>query len=163
MSLQTTTAPVEGPGPTTAIGFQVAVDCADPHVLARFWAAALGYELEVHESFIRDLLERGVATEDDVTRVDGTLHWKGAAAIRRPGASREEARQNGARLLFQTVPEPKAVKNRWHLDLHVGEEHREREVKRLVSLGASVLHEYDGREGRWTTMADPEGNEFCVS
>jgi Glyoxalase-like domain len=36
-------------------------------------------------------------------------------------------------------------------------------VSRLEHLGATVL--YEGAQGphRWTTMADPEGNEFCVA
>jgi hypothetical protein len=61
------------------------------------------------------------------------------------------------------VPEEKAVKNRVHLDLHIGDERREAEVERLIGLGASRL--WDGQQGpnRWVTMADPEGNEFCVA
>jgi predicted enzyme related to lactoylglutathione lyase len=31
----------------------------------------------------------------------------------------------------------------------------------LEAAGATVLREQDG-EIRWTVMADPEGNEFCV-
>ena len=67
------------------------------------------------------------------------------------------------RLLFQQVPEEKTVKNRVHLDLRVGGQGREAEVERLVGLGASRL--WDGRQGpqTWVTMADPEGNEFCVT
>ncbi len=55
------------------------------------------------------------------------------------------------------------MKNRVHLDLHVGDERREAEVERLIALGASRL--WDGQQGpnRWVTMADPEGNEFCVT
>ena len=34
----------------------------------------------------------------------------------------------------------------------------EKEFDRLVQLGASVHQETP----RWTTMLDPEGNEFCV-
>jgi hypothetical protein len=66
-------------------------------------------------------------------------------------------------VLFQVVPEPKTVKNRVHLDLHVGAERRPEVVERLVGLGATVL--WEGREGpsTWVTMADPEGNEFCVT
>ena len=37
------------------------------------------------------------------------------------------------------------------------------EVERLIGLGARKL--WDGQQGpyRWVTMADPEGNEFCVA
>jgi hypothetical protein len=38
-------------------------------------------------------------------------------------------------------------------------------VERLVGLGATVLGERGGdAEGFvWTTLTDPEGNEFCVA
>ena len=55
-------------------------------------------------------------------------------------------------LWFSPVPEPKAVKNRVHLDLHVPD------VDALVALGATRLAEHDG----WTVLADPEGNELCA-
>jgi hypothetical protein len=29
-----------------AVRYQLVIDCADPDLLARFWAAALGYEFE---------------------------------------------------------------------------------------------------------------------
>ena len=64
-------------------------------------------------------------------------------------------------LLFQKVPEPKVVKNRVHLDLH-GEVMAD-EVTRLVGLGASVIAERSLGSLTWTVMADPAGNEFCVS
>ena len=32
-----------------AVRFQIVIDCRDPEPLARFWAAALGYEFERNE------------------------------------------------------------------------------------------------------------------
>jgi predicted enzyme related to lactoylglutathione lyase len=64
-------------------------------------------------------------------------------------------------LLFQKVPEPKVVKNRVHLDFRT--ESRVDEIARLEGLGAAVLREGSLGSMRWTVMADPEGNEFCVS
>jgi hypothetical protein len=137
---------------------QIAVDCADPHALARFWAAAVHYELEDHHDQIEQLLTAGVATRDDTIEVDGRRAWRTAAACHDPSG-------HGPRLLFQTVPEPKTVKDRIHLDLHLagGDDGRTVEVERLIGLGASKL--WDGQQGpyRWVTMADPEGNEFCVA
>ena len=65
---------------------------------------------------------------------------------------------SGPRLFFQKVPEPKAVKNRLHLDLL--SEHYDRETERLTDLGAKPLNEIKLPGARWTTFADPEGNEF---
>jgi hypothetical protein len=64
-------------------------------------------------------------------------------------------------LLFQKVPEPKRVKNRVHLDFR--SEDMAVEVERLMGLGATFIAERSLGAIRWTVMADPEGNEFCVS
>ena len=64
-------------------------------------------------------------------------------------------------ILFQKVPEPKTAKNRVHLDFR-GEVMVD-EVERLHGLGATTIAERSLGEIRWTVMADPEGNEFCVS
>lgn len=135
--------------------FQVVLDSADPHTLADWWAEALRWDVEPQdEEFIRSMVAQGHASEDDTTTHRGKLVWKVGAAIRHP---------ERPRVLFQRVPEAKTVKNRMHLDIRVGEEHRAAEVERLVGIGAKVLHE--GRQGpyTWVTMADPEGNEFCVT
>ncbi len=60
---------------------------------------------------------------------------------------------------FCPVPEPKSVKNRVHWDIDLRPGHT---VEDLVECGARVLREPDGVDIRWTVMADPEGNEFCV-
>lgn len=64
-------------------------------------------------------------------------------------------------LLLQQVPEPKAGKNRMHLDMVVPDVHAE--VTRLLRLGAVQQREpYEEFGHRLVVMADPEGNEFCV-
>jgi hypothetical protein len=69
----------------------------------------------------------------------------------------------GPVLAFQRVPEPRSGKNRLHLDLGAPMGGRQAEVERLVGLGASVLGERgDPAVYTWTTLTDPEGNEFCV-
>jgi len=136
--------------------FQIAIDAADPHRLNRFWAAVVDYDIEDHHDLVEQVIAAGGATRDDAVEIDGRLAWRTGAACR-------DRQARGPRLLFQQVPEAKSVKNRVHLDLHVGEERRAGEVQRLVELGATML--YDGQQGpqTWVTMADPEGNEFCIS
>jgi hypothetical protein len=73
--------------------------------------------------------------------------------------SRDRAQQ----LLFIRVPDEKVVKNRLHLDLRPVDGTREDEVARLVALGAVELGDFRRPDGTgWITLADPEGNEFCV-
>jgi predicted enzyme related to lactoylglutathione lyase len=72
------------------------------------------------------------------------------------------AEGTGPQLLLQRVKEPKAAKNRMHLDIHVAD--IEGEAERLIALGARRL-EADPLEEHgthWFLMADPEGNEFCI-
>jgi len=66
----------------------------------------------------------------------------------------------GFAMLVQGVGDPKAAKNRMHLDLHVADP--DAEVARLVTLGATAIGPGSIGEIHWTTMADPEGNEFCI-
>jgi Glyoxalase-like domain len=90
-----------------AIPIQVVFDCADPPVVARFWAEALGYQLqgppEPTAAWQAFQAEHGIPEE----------HWNDASAIFDPDGS-------GPRIYFQRVPEPKAVKNRLHLDVNAG-------------------------------------------
>ena len=66
-------------------------------------------------------------------------------------------------LLFIKVPEPRAVKNRVHLDLRPADRTREQETERILALGASQVADHRRSDGSgWITLADPEGNEFCI-
>lgn len=147
-----------------AVKFKICVDCADPNLLAGFWAEAMGYVVEDHSVFIAKLLEQGVITEDLLLEIDGRRVWKTAAAIRDPAdpVNAESGIGQGMRVLFQTVPEPKTVKNRLHLDLHYGSDRYEAEADRLEGLGATRLGAHDEQGSQWIVMTDPEGNEFCV-
>jgi hypothetical protein len=139
-----------------AYDFQVTIDSADPHPLADWWAETLGWQVEPSdEQFIRKMIDQGHATEADTTTHRGVLVWRVGAAIVEPSLRR--------RVLFQLVPEPKTVKNRVHLDVRVGADNVESELARLTARGATFLHR--GRQGpySWVTVADPEGNEFCIS
>jgi hypothetical protein len=64
------------------------------------------------------------------------------------------------RIDFMKVPEGKTVKNRVHLDWYAPD--REDEVERLIGLGATRLWDVKNEDFEWTTLADIEGNEFCV-
>ncbi len=115
---------------------EVVIDCADHEVVVAFWAAALGgwERRDVNEQYV-SLVPRA-----DQRTGDGPKPLP---------------------LLFQKVPEGKIAKNRVHLDF--SSEDMAAEVARLVGLGARILGEHSLGDFRWTVMADPEGNEFCVS
>jgi hypothetical protein len=143
-----------------AIPIQIVFDTANPDRQARFWAAALGYQLQPppdgFDSWDAFLQNQGIPRE----------RWNDASAIVDPDGT-------GPRVFFQRVPEGKTAKNRMHMDLNVGggsavplDERRRRvdaEVARLKALGATDERGPMERNGEyWVRMNDPEGNEFCV-
>jgi predicted enzyme related to lactoylglutathione lyase len=72
-----------------------------------------------------------------------------------------EEERIGFDILFQKVPEPKVAKNRAHIDFDAADV--DGEVERLVGLGGRKVAEHAIGAFRWTIVADPEGNEFCVT
>lgn len=146
-----------------AARFQLVIDCADPELLARFWAAALGYELEPPpdgfpdwDAYWRDL---GVPEDELGGPVDSIVDPSGRAP----------------RIWFQVVPDRKAMKNRLHIDISVSggrtlpmETRKQRvdaEAARLVGLGATLVGALDseGLDHYAVAMKDPEGNEFDIN
>ncbi len=119
----------------------VTFDCDDALTLGRFWAAALGRALDPRAS--SEFATIGFAGRRN------TEGWKPAERI------------TETTWMFVKVPEPKTAKNRIHLDLMTAAP--EAEVTRLVELGASRVNDVEEYGYRWTVMADPEGNEFCVA
>ena len=115
----------------------LAIDCADPPGLARFWCSVLDYEV--------------LDQDDEIVTIgfprvpDGRNH---------PGPV-------APTLTFARVPEGKTVKNRLHLDLNPTDREQDEEVRRLLDLGARHADVGQGDES-WVVLADPEGNEFCV-
>ena len=110
----------------------VCVDSTDPGRPAAFWAQALGWR-------------RTYDTPDEVV-------------LEPPEGSPEDG--VAPDLLFLRVPEPKAGKNRLHLDLRPDDQAAE--VARLEALGARRVGVGQGDEVSWVVLADPDGNEFCV-
>ncbi|WP_285728252.1 VOC family protein [Psychromicrobium xiongbiense] len=140
---------------------QIAVDAEDPHMLADWWAETLGWTVEPsNEEFIRSMIAQGFATEADTLIHHGMLVWNAGQAIRPP-----EGLPNAARILFQTVPagEVKTTKNRVHWDINLQGEDKAAVRSALEARGATFLWEASQGPHSWYTMADPEGNEFCVS
>jgi hypothetical protein len=118
----------------------IVFDSPRPSAIASFWAAVLdGYDIAPYDDAELDRLRNlGIYDVADDPSV----------LVEAPGVR--------PRLFFQLVPESKVVKNRVHLDLTTDD--ADAEVDRLTRLGARVLGDHD----RWITLADPDGNEFCV-
>jgi predicted enzyme related to lactoylglutathione lyase len=72
-----------------------------------------------------------------------------------------EGEPPGPVLILQGVPEPKAGKNRVHVDVHPPD--AAAHLARLEALGGRLVGERVHSFGIWwQTMQDPEGNELCV-
>lgn len=120
---------------------EIVVDCHDSAALASFWSAALGYHI--------------VRSEDGQVEIAA---WEDEPADL---AEQVRAAPGVPALVFVSVPEGKAVKNRLHLDLRPIDGSYDAEVQRLIGLGARPADVGQGSVP-WTVLADPEGNEFCV-
>jgi hypothetical protein len=61
------------------------------------------------------------------------------------------------------VPEAKTAKNRVHLDLRPHPDEDLAAIRQsLTARGAVEIGEGQQGPHRWITLADPEGNEFCL-
>ena len=103
-------------------------------------------------------------SEPSPTRRDvlATSAAAGAASLL-PEGSAGAADGNAIRPFRIDVPEAKLVKNRIHLDVKVGPDNREAEHEKLLARGATFRYRQQQGPMQWITMADPEGNEFCLS
>lgn len=148
-----------------ALHWKLVVDATDPHLVADYWAAALGYQVEDNSRLIDSLLKSQTIDESLITEHHGRRAWKTLIAVRHPDDAYDPdtGAGLGRRILFQQVPEAKTVKNRLHIDIHPDPGTRAAEVARLIDLGGTMVREVQEPGGEWTVLADPEGNEFCVS
>lgn len=119
----------------------VVFDCSDALTVAQFWSAAIDRALDREAT--SEFASIGFAERRD-----------------RAGWAPVE-RDDEPTWLFARVPEPRAVKNRMHLDLIAPEP--EAEIARLVELGATRVADREEYGYTWTLMADPEGNEFDLA
>lgn len=145
---------------------QLVIDCADPRRLVAFWSRALGYVPEPPPD--------GYATWRDYWFSIGVPAEELPAGAGELAESIVDPAGRWPRIWFQVVPEPKATKNRLHLDLKVGggrgvpvevRAQRVNElVKRLTEAGGTTVRVMDDPgNGQYSVlMQDPEGNEFCV-
>jgi glyoxalase superfamily protein len=117
---------------------ELAIDCADPKGLARFWCAVLDYVV--------------LDEDDEVVTI-------GSPAV---PEGRNHPGPVPPTLTFALVPEVKTVKNRLHLDVNPTDRAQDDEVRRLLDLGAQPADVGQTGEESWVVLADPEGNEFCV-
>ena len=116
---------------------ELAIDCANPSGLARFWCSVLDYEVQGEDD--------GLVTIGSPMVPEGKNH---------PGPVPPT-------LTFALVSEGKTAKNRLHLDLNPTDREQDEEVRRLLGLGARHADVGQG-DVSWVVLADPEGNEFCV-
>jgi len=92
--------------------------------------------------------------------VTGALPSPGGDSVYLPSAG-----PGGFAMFFQPMTGPRPEHQTFHLDLTVPWGSRQAEVRRLLDLGATyqwdVLDEFP--HVQWTTLADREGNLFCVA
>ena len=145
------------------LNIQIVVDCKNPHDLADWWAETLGWAVEPQdEAFIRSMIEQGFATEAETKTHNGKLVWRD----RRGHPPGRGARRQAARAPHP-VPDgpggerPSRTGCTGTCALRAGT--RTRSGTELEARGATFLWTANEGPHEWHTMADPEGNEFCIS
>ncbi|MCH7906661.1 MAG: VOC family protein [Chloroflexi bacterium] len=78
-----------------------------------------------------------------------------------PGFTMLKAQDGTSALALQEVPEPKSGKNRAHPNLNV--ENLEEAERQIHELGGTTVSQEEFGAMRWSVMADPDGNEFCIA
>lgn len=112
------------------------IDCTDAYALSAWWQGVLGY--------IEDPDDPNEPGHQECPIFDA---------------------DTGHTLLFIEVPDPTPGKNRCHLDLRPRDLTQQEETDRLLEHGAELVADHRGIYGEgtgWVTLADPEGNLFCV-
>lgn len=143
------------------LNIQIVVDSKNPHELADWWGRTPGLVERQDEAFIRSVISQGFATDAETLVHKGKLVWSTGSAIR--PMEEIEAAAPARRILFQTAPEGNTVKNRVHWDVRLDGRDKDDIRQELEARGASFLWTASQGPHEWHTMADPEGNEFCIS
>ncbi|WP_026341869.1 VOC family protein [Actinomadura atramentaria] len=111
---------------------QVNIKAGDDSALGRFWADALGWDMDSEGPGVTNLVPAGFS-------------WPGPAAVC---------------VDLVRVPDPETVDYRVHLELaSASDAHHAELVARFTRLGATPV---DNGDVPWTDLADPEGNVFSV-
>lgn len=112
------------------------IDCHDAFALSEWWRTVLDYVMDPE---------------------DPNLPGHEECAIHDP--------ESGHTLLFLEVPDQELPAKRIHFDVRPHERTQAEEVAWLIGQGAQQLADHRGIYGPgsgWVTLADPEGNQFCV-
>lgn len=64
-------------------------------------------------------------------------------------------------LAVQHVEDPTDGKNRIHLDLNTDDV--DATLDELLKAGATLIGDRGDENFRWVTLADPQGNRFCIA
>ncbi|MET9855920.1 VOC family protein [Streptomyces sp. NPDC006450] len=113
---------------------ELVIDCADAERLAVFWSEALGYV--------------ELSREDD-----------GSIEIGPPGTGFGGPQPT---LVLSPSSDPRRGKLRLHIDVSPVDRDQDAELERLLALGARRADIGQTGAESWHTLADPEGNEFCL-
>jgi hypothetical protein len=135
----------------------VSIHAANPHELAHFWSAVMGYPEFTGwpDDEVAALRESGMTEDELLERAEA---WDG--------------NRDHQRFYFTRYNHERRQRNRMHIDVTPFADRPATRAEleafrdRLVALGATVEQVLDGSWGPFEEFAimmrDPEGNEFCL-
>lgn len=111
---------------------ELVVKCRDPQGLAEFWCEVLGFSV--------------IDTDDGAVEIGPEEGFGGLQPT----------------LIFVPSDDPREGRLRLHIDVNPTDRDQDAELERLLKLGARPAEIGQTGEEPWHTLADPEGNEFCL-
>ncbi len=112
---------------------ELVLACRDPEALARFWCEVLDFVVLDREP-------------------DGSVEIGPREGFGGPQPT----------IILSPQDEPAPGTQRLHLDVNATDRDQERELERLLALGARPADVGQTGEESWHVLADPEGNVFCL-
>ena len=111
----------------------IVIHCRQPAALAKFYSAALGLPID---------------PQDVAAIAAGTLGEAESVLL---------GRRDSLHVWLSPVSDLEPAPGRIHVDVRLD---APGDLERLIALGAT--RQWDDPEGRWTVLADPEGNLLCA-
>ena len=111
----------------------IVIHSQNPAALARFYAEVLGLP---------------VSPDDEAAIAAGTLGEDESVLL---------GSRDALHVWLTPVRDPEPAPGRVHLDVRLD---AASDLSRLIALGAT--RQWDDPKGRWTVLADPQGNHFCA-
>jgi 4a-hydroxytetrahydrobiopterin dehydratase len=148
---------------------EIAIDALDIPAIRPFWKAVLGYADEASaDQASADQANADQASADQANADEASADQANAdqAGTHEAGADRSEdpivdPLRLGPAIWFQQMSAPRPQRNRIHFDISVPHDSAPARIEAALAAGGHLVS--DDRAPAFWVLADPEGNEACIT